>query len=347
MANLLSRITGKITREVYKRKGAYEDFSEGMKVFEETSITPPKAYSALINLYCSTNGEFNEQEHKKIATKNPPHPVSSPLSGVVSIFDQAKFKKFNDTLNRDGYAFFEEKLPGRIVANIYRFASINGARIPPKYDSKVIYDPANPKAEIYRFDVNDLANNQDIQALMMDPVFINIARNYLGCEPIFDFPAMWWSTTFLKEASVEAAQLYHFDMDRIKWLKIFIYLTDVTPETGPHRYIRGSHQPGKKPAKILKRGYARIPDADLKGYYPEEDFKVICAPAGTIFAGDTKCWHKGTALKKDKRLVLEFQYTSSMFGSKYTRLEINNALPAFKNFCAKNPVYSSNIKILS
>ncbi len=346
MNTLFKKIKNKIAHETYKRKGAYNDFYQGYKVFEETKITPPKSYSALIQLYCATNGKFSEDEHRKIAAKNPPQSVDVPLQGVIGTFDEIRFKNFNSTLNRDGYALFDKKLPQETVSNLYQYAGTSGAKIPPAYDTKIVYDPAHPLAEIYRFDVIDLVNNKDIQSLIMDPVFINIARNYLGCEPIFDFPAMWWSTSFLKEASSEAAQLYHFDMDRIKWLKIFIYLTDVNPDTGPHRYIRGSHLPGKKPANLLKRGYARIPDSDLKGHYTKEDFIEVCAPAGTVFAGDTKCWHKGTPLKKDHRLVLEFQYTDSMFGAKYTKLEIKNASPSFKDFCQKNPVYSSNIKLV-
>ena len=187
-------------------------------------------------------------------------------------------------------------------------------------------------------------NDSDIQEQIMDPVLINIARKYLECEPIFDFPAMWWSTSFLKEASGEAAQIYHFDLDRLKWLKIFIYLTDVDETTGPHRLIKGSHLPGAKPMTLLKRGYARIPDEDLAKYHKQEDFVVIHGEAGSVFAEDTKCWHKGTPLKKGHRLVLEFEYTSSMFGSNYPKFEMRNTSEKFKQFCKNNPIYASNIK---
>ncbi|OHA24449.1 MAG: hypothetical protein A3D50_01470 [Candidatus Taylorbacteria bacterium RIFCSPHIGHO2_02_FULL_44_12] len=347
MPTLFKKIKDKISYEIYKRKGAYDVFNQGKKSFLETGITPPQAHNAFVSLYCSTNGEFNVTEQAKIALKNPPQKVSVPLNGVVGAFDQNGFEKINNTLNIDGYAPFDAKLPAETIARLRQYAMTTGALVPPGYDKKMIYDPQHPVAPIYRFDVIDLINNRDIQDLVMDPVLINIARNYIGSEPIFDFPAMWWSTTFLKQASSEAAQLYHFDMDRIKWLKLFVYLTDVTPETGPHRYIRGSHIPGKKPAKLLKRGYSRIPDADLRKYYPEEDFKVLSGQAGTMFVGDTKCWHKGTPLQKDHRLVLELQYTSSMFGAKYTKLEIKNSSDLFKKFCLENSFYASNIDILS
>ena len=34
-----------------------------------------------------------------------------------------------------------------------------------------------------------------------------------------------------------AAQMFHFDMDRPKWLKFFIYINDVNEKNGPHFFI--------------------------------------------------------------------------------------------------------------
>jgi hypothetical protein len=156
---------------------------------------------------------------------------------------------------------------------------------------------------------------------------------------------MWWSTAYQKEASEEAAQLFHFDLDRIKWLKVFFYINDVTPENGPHCYIEGSHKVNAKPVDILNRGYVRIPDADLAPHYKPEAFKTVCGEAGSMFIGDTKCWHKGTPLKKGHRLVLELEYASSLFGANYPIMEVNNPSEAFKEFCAKNKTFAGHIRI--
>ena len=67
-----------------------------------------------------------------------------------------------------------------------------------------------------------------------------------------------------KGASSEAAQLFHFDMDRIRFLKVFIYLTDVGTENGPHVYVRGSHR-SKPPAFFRDR---RFSDAEVKRAFP-------------------------------------------------------------------------------
>ena len=319
-------------------------FYDGYEVFLKTGETPPNAFMANINLYCSTNGAFNEAFNERLKLTNPALSVSSNLQGVTGSYTTTDFEKVNNEMNKKGYVHFDKKLSKDICDNLYRYALQTPAVIPPKYDSRIIYTPENPLAEIYRFDMQDLVNNEEVQQLMMDPVLLNFARNYLGCEPIFDFPAMWWSTSFQKEASSEAAQLYHFDMDRVKWLKVFFYINDVTMENGPHCYIEGSHQVGAKSLDLLARGYARIPDTDLQPYYKPEAFKVVCGDAGSIFIGDTKCWHKGAALKKGHRLVLELEYTSSLFVANYTKLIVNNSSKAFKDFCTENKIFASNIQ---
>ena len=179
----------------------------------------------------------------------------------------------------------------------------------------------------------------------MDEVIIDVARQYFQSEPIFDMPAMWWSTPFGNGPSSEAAQLYHFDLDRVKWLKIFIYLTDVDDYNGPHYYIEKTHKINSKPKELLSRGYVRIKDEEMKNYFNENDFKVIKGPKGSAFAADTLCWHKGKNLTKGCRLVLELNYTSSLFGINTTKLKVDKGSEKFIKFCIENPTYSKNIEI--
>jgi hypothetical protein len=330
-------------KEKYKNKlKNHKVFNEGYQEFLKTGKTSQEAYNSLLNLYCSTNGKFNEKIHKKIISNNLPKKINQPLEGIIGKIKNEEFNYYNHELNKFGYVNFNKKISQELVNSIYNYALNAEALTAPLYDKKIIYNPTNPISEIYRFTQKDLVNNKDIQQLIMDPVLINIARNYLQCEPIFDFPAMWWTNTFLKEASAEAAQLYHFDMDRIKWLKIFVYLNDVTNDNGPHQLIKGSHLPGAKPKELLNRGYERIPDQDINKYYKPEDVIVVLGQAGSVFAEDTKCWHKGTPLKSGHRLVLEFEYTSSLFGANYPKFEIENFSEEFKQFCTQNPVYATH-----
>ena len=123
---------------------------------------------------------------------------------------------------------------------------------------------------------------------------------------------MWWSTTFNKKADSAAAQEYHYDLDGLKWLKFFIYLTDVDYDTGPHVYIPQTHKPFKKKYKHMLRGYQRISDEEIMQNYNKVE-KII-GNSGTMIIGDTNCFHKGQVPKKNNRLIFEFQYSNSLFG---------------------------------
>ncbi len=324
-------------------------FRIGYHTFLKTGVTPQKAYHAFIYLYCKTNGKINENYQKLIQKKYPAKTntnlrdkTDSP--GTFGNLNAETFTHINETLNKDGYYHFPQKLSSTTVEKLYQFALKTPGQVPSKNDLE-IFKPGTPTSEIYRFTHNDILSNPDIQEIALDPSLIQIARNYFKSEPILDIPGMWWSTDFLKEASAEAAQLYHFDLERFKWLKLFIYLNDVTPENGPHHYINGSHRVGQKPQHLLQRLYARIPDSDLKEHYKSEDFVEVCGEAGSAFIGDTKCWHKGTALKKGHRLVLELQYTSSLFGTNYPKMEIRTPSEKLKRAVGDQPFYCQHLSL--
>lgn len=318
-------------------------FKYGFNIFKKKGTTPEKSYQALVNLYCLTNGQFNETLHNKV--KLPAEKITEELDGFLGHFNKYDFETINQTLNDEGYVRFEKLISKEMLDKLQIFAKETPTTV-RGINERVIFNPDKLISEIYRFDVMDLVNNPEIQELVMDPVLINIARKYLDCEPIFDFAAMWWSAGFKKEPSSDAAQLYHFDMDRIKWLKVFIYVNDVDDYNGPHCFISGTHKIGAKSSKILSRGYVRVSDQELKTYYPESNFKVLPGKAGSVFVGDTMCWHKGKPLEIGKnRLMLEFEYSSCSFGANHPKMAVQNYSDKFKDFCKKNPVYSSQIEI--
>jgi hypothetical protein len=287
-----------------------------------------KTNQALINIYSFDNGIFNKKLHKKISHKKK----ITKKTGL-------NYEAVKD-LKENGYHIFKRKIDENIVNKLYDLA------LNLKCDDvnkKSRFNPNKITRVRYNFNKQDLANNLLVQDLIMDDSLISIVREYFNSEPIFDLPAMWWSAPYGESASSEAAQLYHYDMERAKWLKIFFYLTDVDSDNGPHYYIRGSHKINAKPKNLLSRGYVRISDQEIKKYYSPNDFKVIKGTKGTFFAGDTLCWHKGKNLKKRNRLVLELNYTSSLFGYDSEKFHIENYTEKFRSFCNKNPIYSKNI----
>lgn len=312
-------------------------FYIGYFIFKCFGKTPRISYMAFVNLYCLSNGKFlerfNQANNYRIKIEN--------TSKYFSNFNNENILAICKELNIDGYKIFEQKLNKNIVNELVSFSYDLKSKIEGNYLS---FDPKNKKSNIYKFNQNDLINNYWIQELIMDPFLINIAGQYLGSNPIFDFVTMWWSTDF-KIVKEDAAQEYHFDLDRIKWLKIFIYLSDVNTNNGPHCYISGSHKVGNKPQETIDKGYVRISDKELLNFYNKKNFKEVTGQAGTILFGDTSCWHKGKPFVKGDRLVLQLEYTSSLFGLNNKPVNVKNASPLFKSFCNKNKFYTKSINI--
>ncbi|MBE8985965.1 phytanoyl-CoA dioxygenase family protein [Nostoc sp. LEGE 12450] len=305
---------------------AIEIFLEGYHSFVETQFTPHEAYLNLRWLYCITNGYFNDLISDGINQFNCPYQLDYK-SGVLGELDDVKISQIIQKINKDGFYVFEQKLSLDICERLNYLALVTLSQPYPSisYDQKNIYDRRKLVAPIYKFDELDIVNNHDIQSLVVDTSILALAQSYLGCKPIQDSVVMWWSTNFEKEANSKAAQLYHFDMDRIKFIKFFIYLSEVTTQNGPHCYVRGSHQ--SKPLELLQD--RRFLDSEIEQHYSKQDIVEIIGSAGTIIAADTRGFHKGKHLQSGERLVLQIEYANSLFGAPYNQLNINQSSKKF------------------
>ena len=292
--------------------------------------------NTLINLYSKDNGKTLIFFHNIMKTKKVKKTKISSL-----IYEKNKPLISNEELVEKGYAKLSQNLKANHVKELIKVAKTLKCYNGEKF---VFFDEKNITSTRYNYDSNDLVNQSFIQKLIMDEYLIDIAREYFNSEPIFDMPAMWWSTPLGKGPSSQAAQLYHYDLDRVKWLKIFFYLTDVNDFNGPHQYIEKSHKINSKPLELLSKGYERISDDEIKNHYSIDSFKVIKGLMGSAFAADTLCWHKGAKLTEGNRLVLEMNYASSLLGTYSENLKVKNPTDSFKSFCKTNSTYTKNIK---
>ena len=222
-------------------------------------------------------------------------------------------------LRRDGYAILDTKLDPSIVSELSaKFAQAPCTLTSDKETSlaageTVTVDLVNPLAEKYAVDTNSLLSIPTVRSMLLDRGLLEISQDYIGSAPIVDIVTSWYS--FPSDSpSHQAAQLFHFDLDRIRWMKVFFLLTDQTIDTGAHLYVPGTHRDGGIPRELLDRGYARLEDNEVSRHFPESTWKTMEAPAGSILIEDTRGLHKGISLKRDHRLMLQFEYTQTLFG---------------------------------
>jgi hypothetical protein len=298
----------------------------GLAYYGVRRETPARAYQGMVRLFCRTGGHTNDLISRAVSALRPPASLPSH-HGVLGALDDDQRRRIGDDLDRDGYHVFDQRLDDatcdRLLALALRTPSVaQGAGSGGDGDAMLVIDRAAPRAVRYELRPEDLVADPAVQALMADWSLLTIAQDYLRAAPIIDIVTMWWHTAFQHHPDARAAQFYHFDMDRPRWLKFFFYLTDVGPDNGPHCFIRGSHRTGGIADELLSQGYARLGDDEVARHFPAADHVRFTGRRGTIIAEDTRGLHKGQHVVDGDRLVFQLEFTNTLFGGALVRTPI-------------------------
>jgi hypothetical protein len=290
--------------------------------------TPWYSYLMLRKLFYTSNTQFNKRLSEKIAKENSIYSNLSP-SGVLGNLSATELDNISRQLQANGYYVFPATLDEKTINYLTELSFRTKAKLIPKPkdgEEFGLFKRSEPKAIKYQFFESDLVQDPEIQKLISDKSIVAVAQSFLKSKPVLDLISMWWSTAVSSKASSEVAQLYHWDMERIKFLKFFFYLTDVDTNTGPHCYVKGSNNGFPEPV----RRDGRIMDEEISKAYPPENILEIVGKRGSILAVDTSGFHKGKNLKNGDRLLLQFEFANSLFGINSEYFDIEQATPEFK-----------------
>ena len=174
----------------------------------------------------------------------------------------------------------------------------------------------------------DLLALPAVRRFVCEPVALAAAERFLEGPPLLITLAAWWS---FPEHEARDAQLFHLDIDDHRFVKHFLYLTDVDEESGPHAYVEGTHRPEDYGAMIAAAGgpaeqkevfdwlfrTLRKSDAEVvrrTGKQPT----LITGAAGARFLAATRGLHKGVPPTKRPRLLLQATYGVTPAGAAKT-----------------------------
>ncbi len=277
-----------------------------------------QSWMACLHLHCRTNGRSTELLRRVMKILRPSPAPLRPFESMLGRFDVQGVRTIAEQIRTDGYYVFKERIPDSVCNQIAAAArSTEGlpGRNPEKPQPMAIFDPANPDASVYDIPEARIWQIPGYQRIIADPIFVNLSQAYFGAASVLKQVNLWWSGAVGGQADTNAAQLFHFDFDPAPiWLKFFIYLSDVTPATGPHVFVKGSHrlrQP--RASEILSRGYVRISDEDIAEAYGRENIVELSGPKGTVFAVDTIGFHKGKPPETGFRLLAQLEYATPLF----------------------------------
>jgi len=149
-----------------------------------------------------------------------------------------------------------------------------------------------------------------INDLVLNDFFYDIAVKHLGTHPRITNIDFWLNIP--KPDVPKSSQKWHRDYEDLKLLKVFLYLGDVTPESGPLSYVEASQYNGKF-GKLFPRIFPNgvvVEDNDINAQFQKNEQKTFILKDGTFVFTDTSGLHKGGHCISDERFLFTFTYTS-------------------------------------
>jgi hypothetical protein len=221
-----------------------------------------------------------------------------------------------DNLNKFGIAMvhFDKIFMGDDFGKFTRWVEENECNLKQKSKKKFLftyYGTEDPEK------VLDLSN--PFVELYLSERLLQIVISYLGYIP--NLNEVYIEKTVPTTNLVPTySQNWHRDPEEKKTLKIFLYLNDVTIESGPFTYILKS-QPTSK-SKISKKFPQKLPhgsypdSVDITKITKPSDHLVATAPKGTLIFCDTAGIHKGGNATKYERIMSTGFYPSKKYSEK-------------------------------
>lgn len=212
-------------------------------------------------------------------------------------------------LTRDGYCRLGSLLSESQAAAAREYLSIS--------------DEIDADTNVAPVETSRLVGAPELMEAVMSPRVLHRVARYLGVPPTVQTLIAWWSPHGREQA--RDAQLFHYDFHDFKWLKLFVYLTDVDAEAGPHVMMKGTHDPALLPRRMseLERRdpemakrereafatQARLSDPRVERMFGVENKVSLEGKAGEAFLVDTAAYHKGELPRTQDRLVFQALYT--------------------------------------
>lgn len=147
--------------------------------------------------------------------------------------------------------------------------------------------------------------------LALHPLLLAYAAQNIGMLPILTNLQLWHSPNVNIEN--DGSQLFHLDHADVRQMKVFVFIDDVTINSGPLTLL-GAASSAKVCSAInykLSSDQIRVRDDTIHQIVGKDDIHPLIGPSGTMAFVDTcRCFHFGSRYGKTPRTVLMIQYLS-------------------------------------
>jgi Phytanoyl-CoA dioxygenase (PhyH) len=215
--------------------------------------------------------------------------------------------ELSERLMADGIAMLPRLWTDTEISEVRQYFEAMDCADPYRPEHGRFKAPANAPADTHvaLFDNAQVAHSPHCLQLANHPEILAAVANMLGAKPTISYMAAWWSIPDRGEP--EEAELFHRDVDDLRFAKLFVYLTDVTQENGPHMFVKGSHRSEELSERI------RYDDAMVEAAFGKNDMLTLTGSAGTMFLENTFGLHRGVPPASKPRLIFQVLYSLEQY----------------------------------
>ncbi|MCI4665747.1 MAG: phytanoyl-CoA dioxygenase family protein [Neomegalonema sp.] len=251
----------------------------------------------------------------------PKAPIDVSATGFLGAYQADRVEEAVSVLDQEGYYVWPDLLGDETVDQLIALlgdVEFVERGVGVKVDG---YDPATAADRgANRVDVASnlsLVQQPLIQQFLLDPMLLDIVQRRLEACPVVTSAHSWWTVgASLDEKELSrAALLFHQDKDWIKWLKAFVYLTDVDEQSGPHVYVKGSHRDYQDRFGEEPKFSSRLSDEEMEKVFGADRICAVTGKRGTLILGDTSAFHRGAPVLQGHRLMMQLEWSCSLFMS--------------------------------
>ena len=173
------------------------------------------------------------------------------------------------------------------------------------------------KEDVVRLDIlkSDLLSNNIIAKFALEEKWVKIIKDILNIEPKLIDVTSWYTLPHKNTIDLETynAQIWHRDVDKLRDIKILIYLSDVTDlDNGPFEILVDTHKTKFNRIVYDNNNNFRVSDEKIKKQnYVKYSF---LGRKGSNFVVDTRCLHRGGIVQKERRHIIELYFSNSILG---------------------------------
>jgi hypothetical protein len=185
-------------------------------------------------------------------------------------------------------------------------------------------DEVRQRSRMAGYSMDQLLRTPQLVDILNRPAIVDLIERYLGCVPTLYSLNAWWSFPSQAPEMVNV-QFFHRDSDDWRFCALFLFLTDIDVDAGPHQVINGSHTVAGMQrlidrAKGVGRDVSGFDAADSFVNSMGEDFSNRCeqlfhdsietvlGPAGTMCLVNTIALHRGLVPSRHPRLMIWARY---------------------------------------